>query len=288
MRHYDKVGPHLSVAKGFKRMLEVTRDIKATACQVFTSAPRRWNIGVKAKDMDIESVKNINGGERPVCIVSHASYLNNIASLDDDVFEKTILSLESEIDRCNALGIEFLVIHGGSAKNYDRTEAIGQIHKMLNYILNKHAECMPKLLIENSVRSKNRGKIADSIEDFREIFAGIDKKFYKKLGICIDFGHLFVSGIDIRDEKIFCEFFKDLINSTKLEKLDLCHISDNIGTFNSFKEVHASLGKGNIGSNFLSYIYRCKATRNAIKILETPNEGLFKHEIEVLRAVYIE
>ena len=46
--------------------------------------------------------------------VAHASYLINLASPDEALWEKSVAAFRVELDRCEALGIPWLVVHPGA------------------------------------------------------------------------------------------------------------------------------------------------------------------------------
>ena len=49
-------------------------------------------------------------------VVSHESYLINLASLDPELLEKSRAAFREEIARCGMLGLPMVVIHWGSYK----------------------------------------------------------------------------------------------------------------------------------------------------------------------------
>lgn len=273
-----RIGAHLSNAKGIDRTKDHALNLGANACQIFTSSPKMWNIGVGVKYPAQEASKDIE-------VVAHATYLLNIASLDENIRDKSWKALESECKRCNELNIKYLVIHAGSSKGGDRNIAMKNIVNAIQYIHKTFEGNYPCILIENSVKSKEGGKLAVSIEDYIEIFSDFDKNI--NVGACIDLGHVFLSGVDIREARIFNRFFSNVNDALNGRKIHVIHVTDTYYGLGSNKDVHANLGKGEMGLDFLRHIFSCKYIKNAIKILETPDDTLYKEEISYLKNLYI-
>lgn len=280
------IGTHLSTSNlksgsSTNDIISKSIEVGANAAQIFTAPPRQWGISSIAKNEKVG--KPFDG----FYLVSHSGYLNNIASPDEKILTNTINSLKMECKRCQELEIKYLVIHGGSSKGSDRTEALDRaintiltISKDLN---GKH----PCILIENSTISKNNTKLASCIEDYRYIFKKLQ---HINVGACIDLGHLYVSGVDVSDEYEFSNYFEELDKALLDHKVEVLHISDNKGSLGSNKDVHASLGsdEGNIGLDHVKHAVSHPITKNTIKILETPNHEIHKKEIEIVKELYIQ
>ena len=66
-------------------------------------------------------------------VIVHAPYIVNLANPDN--MEFSIDFLTNEVERCNLLGMKYLVLHPGSSVNVSREEGIANIIKGLNAIL---------------------------------------------------------------------------------------------------------------------------------------------------------
>src|SRR5262245_26987987 len=118
-------GSHLSIAGSMLNALHEADQLTFDTVQVFTKNQQQW----KTKPLDPGLIRDwraevarlgwntggpgdANGGGGRV--VSHASYLINLASPDDVLWRKSINLMLDEIERCEQLGIPFLVHHPGA------------------------------------------------------------------------------------------------------------------------------------------------------------------------------
>ena len=107
----------------------------------------------------------------------------------------------------------------------------------------------------------------------------LHKKF--RIGVCIDTCHIFVAGYDIRTEKGVGGNPRQLsIKIVGLKHLYAFHVNDSMKPFNSRKDRHAPLGKGEIGSECFKVMMTHPLLREIPKYLETPDgPPLWKNEI---------
>lgn len=107
------VGAHLSVAGGLAKAFERARAETATALQIFTRNQRQWS----AKPLDPDAVRAFRAARQESSVgtvVSHASYLVNLATPDDALWERSVATLTDELDRAIALGLDGVVFHPGA------------------------------------------------------------------------------------------------------------------------------------------------------------------------------
>lgn len=216
-------------------------------------------------------------------IIVHAPYIVNLANPDNMKF--SIDFLTNEVERCNLLGMKYLVLHPGSSVNVSREEGIANIIKGLNAILtNNNNIC---ICLETMAGKGN--ELGRNFLELKEIIDGVN--FKDSIGVCMDTCHLFDSGIDIADfDKVLDDFDKQI----GLNYLKCIHINDSKNIFSSHKDRHDNIGYGNIGFDTLIKIIYNERIKNIPKILETPYVGKtdddkeriyppYKYEIEMIR-----
>ena len=216
-------------------------------------------------------------------VIVHAPYIVNLANMNN--FNFSVSFLKEEVKRCSTLGIKYMVLHPGSAVNVSRIEAIENISKGLNLILDNDYDV--KILLETMAGKGN--EIGRSFEEIRDI---IDKiNFPDKIGVCLDTCHLNDAGYDIGNFDNVLDLFDNIVG---IDKIYCVHINDSMNVINSHKDRHANIGFGTIGfDNLLSVIYN-KRLSDIPMILETPyvtkddnsKEKIYppyKYEIEMIR-----
>ena len=250
----------------------------------YTGAPQNTRRGEINDFMTLEAYKLMkeNNIELDKVIV-HAPYIVNLANPDN--MEFSIDFLTNEVERCNLLGMKYLVLHPGSSVNVSREEGIANIIKGLNAILtNNNNIC---ICLETMAGKGN--ELGRNFLELKEIIDGVN--FKDSIGVCMDTCHLFDSGIDITDfDKVLDDFDKQI----GLNYLKCIHINDSKNIFSSHKDRHENIGYGNIGFDTLIKIIYNERIKNIPKILETPYVGKtdddkeriyppYKYEIEMIR-----
>ncbi len=250
----------------------------------YTGAPQNTRRGEINDFMTLEAYKLMkeNNIELDKVIV-HAPYIVNLANPDN--MEFSIDFLTNEVERCNLLGMKYLVLHPGSSVNVSREEGIANIIKGLNAILtNNNNIC---ICLETMAGKGN--ELGRNFLELKEIIDGVN--FKDSIGVCMDTCHLFDSGIDITDfDKVLDDFDKQI----GLNYLKCIHINDSKNIFSSHKDRHENIGYGNIGFDILIKIIYNERIKNIPKILETPYVGKtdddkeriyppYKYEIEMIR-----
>ena len=117
----DLLGAHVSTQGGVAEAPARGTVIGATAIQVFTKTPNQWREST-LRDPDIAAFRSSLAGSGIRAVVSHDSYLINLASPDEALREKSLAAFTSELVRCRALGIPWVVSHPG---NYIDDRAAG-------------------------------------------------------------------------------------------------------------------------------------------------------------------
>jgi len=102
------LGAHVSTAGGVSKAPARGAEIGATAIQLFTKTPSQWAEPTLTAD-EVSRFKSEKKRTGIVVVVSHDSYLINLASPDPSLQNKSIASFKSELERCRALGIRFVV-----------------------------------------------------------------------------------------------------------------------------------------------------------------------------------
>ncbi len=272
------IGAHVSIAKGVQNAPINAAKIRAKAFAMFTKNQRQWN-AKPYTDKNIEEFKqNIkNLGFDPEYILPHASYLINLCSPDKNKLELSRKTFVEEIKRVEQLGLKFLNVHPGAHLNRIT------IPKCIN-LMSKSIEIALK-------NSKNVTVVLEitagegTVYGYRfEHLASIINKVKDKnrIGVCLDTCHMFAAGYDIRDSNSYAKAMDEFDKIIGVSYLKGMHLNDSKHPLGSRKDRHESIGKGFIGLEAFKCIVQDKRTDNIPLILETPNNSIWKQEIELL------
>ena len=221
-----------------------------------------WNL-MKENNIDINNV------------ICHAPYIINLANkVNLDSWDFSINFLRNEIDRCEAMGIKYIVVHPGNHLTNSLEVALKNITEALNLVINREDNCM--ILIETMAgKGTECGK---TIDELKVILDGII--YQDKIGVCVDTCHINDAGYKTED---YLEEFKNKIG---LDKIKCLHINDSKNVCGGHKDRHENIGFGTIGFTNLVNLIKNEELKNVPKILETPyieNYPPYKFEIAMIK-----
>lgn len=223
---------------------------------------------------------------QPKHVLPHGSYLCNIGTPDNSLFEKAQASMLEECKRVEKLGLMYLNIHPGSTtRKCTKEESIKRIASAINHI-HSHTSYMT-IVLENT--AGGGGTIGVDFRELKSIIDAVENK--DRIGVCIDTCHAFASGIDLTKKNGVEKMVKDFDEVIGLKYLKAMHLNDSTGGLGSNRDVHQPLGEGQLGLDAFRQIMNCDALRGIPLILETPwgqneygpNHGWAK-EIKLLRS----
>jgi deoxyribonuclease-4 len=257
------LGAHVSIAGGTHEAPPRARAIGASTMQIFTKMANRW--ADRACETDECSTFAAALAETRVrATVAHDSYLINLASPDPVLRRRSIESFVMELERCEALGLTYLVSHPG---NYidDRSSGIARnadaITEALSRVPGRTILCM-----ETTAGSGTA--IGAAFEDLAELIDRIPEPHRSRMGICLDTCHAYSAGYDIVNayEDVWNRF-DDLIG---LRRLRVMHLNDSKTPFDSRRDRHELIGEGSIGERGFRNVMNDPRLVAVPKIIETP------------------
>lgn len=248
----------------------------ANTFMIYTGAPQntfRTPINIESRDKAYSLMKENDINIEDVIV--HAPYIINLANPKNIDFSKSFL--KQELQRCETLGIDKLVLHPGSHVGLGEDVAIKNIVEALNEILNPDI----KVTICIETMAGKGSEVGKNLDEIKKIIEGINLK--DKIGVCLDTCHLNDAGYSIANFDEFLDKFNSIIG---IDYIKCIHINDSKNILGSRKDRHENIGFGEIGfDNLINVIYNPRL-ENIPKILETPYIDDFppyKFEIEMIR-----
>ena len=259
-----KIGFHAPIKGGVHNALIVARDTGCDTVQLFSRNPRGW----LAKPLTLADVLLFRKTRRltkisPVLI--HCNYLVNLAAADAAMLEKSRISFREEIERAMLLGVDYLVVHPGSARGSCEADGITKCAKSLKIACKRLKLGSLRILLENTAGQGDC--IGHRFEHLREIMNACPKL---PLGVCFDTAHAFTAGYDIREEDGLEALIDKLQRTVGTRKVRAIHFNDSRAAYNSRVDRHWHIGEGHIGRDALRRVARHPKLRHAAFILETP------------------
>jgi deoxyribonuclease-4 len=246
--------------------------------QIFTRNARRWaSKPLKQEQIDAFRVGVKEQGLQEVMV--HGSYLTNLASPKRRIHALSVKAFEDELDRTEALGIPYFVIHPGSYRGSTLQEGLSLLSASLRQSLRDRPDYKVKLLLETTAGGgKSLGGI---FEVLAEIIDRVDLP--NRLGVCFDTAHVFAAGYDIRTQTGYEETLEEFNDQIGFGLLNAFHINDSKSKLNSHHDIHADIGHGLIGfETFRRLVNDPRFTHHPMN-LETPGGvDAFRRNLQLL------
>jgi deoxyribonuclease IV len=263
-----RVGFHVSIAGGISNSVNNAKKLGCTAFQIFSRNPRGWAAKPLLRE-EVDSFKNrlCESGIEKTAVVVHMPYLPNLSGPPGELYERSVKTLIEEMQRCNLLGISYLVIHLGSHMGGGSNSGIDQLVNALTVAsAGSKSENKVVVLLENNVGQKN--SVGGTLEELRLILDRLDSS--KQFGVCIDTCHLFASGYDLRTKEDVNIIFEKIKAIVGMKELKIVHLNDSKGGLGSNLDRHEHIGLGSIGVEGLTTFLNHRAIQALPIIMETP------------------
>ncbi|HYK82850.1 MAG TPA: deoxyribonuclease IV [Gemmatimonadales bacterium] len=275
--HADLLGAHVSTQGGVAQAPARGVAIGATAIQVFTKTPNQWREPVLAAG-DVAGFHAALAASGIRAVVSHDSYLINLASPDDALREQSVRAFTAELARCRTLGIPWVVSHPG---NYIDARDAGLERNARGY-----AACLAAVpgdvgvLIEGTAGAGTA--LGSTFEELRALRTALPPSAQARVAFCLDTAHLHAAGYDVAGglEGVWEEFDREV----GLALLKCLHLNDSKGAPGSHLDRHEWIGEGAIGPGPFRDIMGEPRFATVIKIIETPKgDDPLRHDRRMLR-----
>ncbi|HKC14168.1 MAG TPA: deoxyribonuclease IV [Vicinamibacteria bacterium] len=275
------LGAHVPTAGGLDQAPARGREITADAIQVFTRNQVQW----RARPLAPEEVRAFRvavaqSGVRQV--LSHGSYLVNLASADAALLTKSRQAFLEEMERCHALGIRYLVFHPGAHRGAGEAEGLRTVAASLNHVLERAPELDVHLLLE--VTAGQGSSVGHRFEHLASIFEQVRRP--ERLGVCLDTCHLLAAGYDIATPKGYEATLSAFARLVGLDKLKAVHLNDAGRPLGSRRDRHAPIGHGFLGRATFRRLVNDPRFHGVPMVLETPGPlPVWKQELRLLRGL---
>ncbi len=274
------IGAHVSASGGVENAPLNAHNIGATAFALFTKNQRQWfSSPLTEESIALFKSRCAEYGFTPCQILPHDSYLINLGSPDKESLEKSRNSFIEEMHRCEQLGLDRLNFHPGShLKKISEDDCLKIIAESINIALSKTTGVTA--VLENTAgQGSNLGY---RFEHLRTIIDLVDDK--SRVGVCIDTQHAFASGYNLLGED-FDIVWNDFDNIIGFNFLKGMHLNDSKKELASRVDRHETLRNGLLGESPFIRILTDTRFENIPLILETPDENLWKNEIDWLKNI---
>lgn len=241
------------------------RQLTMDCVQVFTKNQRQWKTPPLTDDT-VRQWKEHRQSTGIQHVVSHDSYLINLASHVPETREKSINLFREELTRCQALDIPWLVTHPGAHLGEGEEPGLLRVAEALNGL---HRELPDNPTITCLEITAGQGTcLGAKMEHLRFIIDHVEQPH--RMGVCLDTAHLLAAGYDLTSaqgaQHVLAEF--DAVLGSR-SWLKVWHLNDSMVPLGSRKDRHEHIGNGHVSLDAFAVILNDPAHQILPKILET-------------------
>ena len=232
----------MSVAGGVSMAVDRAIVHGCEALQIFTRNASQW----RGKPLDPAEVTAFRtrideAGITPV--VSHASYLINLATTFATLREQSMAAFIDELDRAEALGLMGVVIHPGTCTAGSEDEGLRLIADAIREACEARPHLKTLVLLEHTA---GQGRtLGHRFEHLAAIIGHL--RGSARVGVCLDTCHLFAAGYDLVSESGYRDTFEAFDRSVGIERLKVFHGNDSKKPCGSRVDRHEHIGRGCLG-----------------------------------------
>ena len=237
-----RIGAHMSVAGGVSKAVDRAALHGCEALQIFAKNASQW----RGKVLDNDEVRRFRArvdesGITPV--VSHASYLINLATTVPVLRDQSIAAFIDELDRAHTLGLLGVVIHPGVCTAGSEDDALRLIGEAIRVALRARRRRRTMVLLEHTA---GQGRcLGHRFEHLAAMLAHVDGS--PRVGVCLDTCHLVAAGYDIVTDEGYARTCADFDRLVGFDRLRVVHANDSKRPCGSRVDRHEHIGKGCLG-----------------------------------------
>ncbi|HUP27336.1 MAG TPA: deoxyribonuclease IV [Chloroflexia bacterium] len=264
-----KLGAHMSIAGGYSKAIERGKLVDCTAVQLFTKNANQWaGKPITEPEADLFKAACGEAGVSACDIIAHDSYLINLATPDDILWEKSLGAFGHELDRCELLGIPALVTHAGAHMGSGEDAGLARIAQGLERVLSDRPGQPVTVLLETTAGQGTC--LGYTFEHLARVINMLSADQRSRVAVCWDTCHLFVAGMDFSDKDRYETMVESFDRIVGLDKLHAIHLNDSKKGLGSRVDRHEHIGKGTLGVEPFRLILNDERLAAVPKVIETP------------------
>ncbi|MEP7224819.1 MAG: deoxyribonuclease IV, partial [Actinomycetota bacterium] len=268
------LGAHCS--GGIKKALDHAAGLGADSMQLFVQSPRAWRFP-EHDPADLAAFRERRQELGIGAVVVHALYLVNLATPNDDFYEKSVTTMRSTVEAACAIEADAVVFHVGSHQGAGFDAGLERVVPALAQVLERCSDTT-WLCMENSAGAG--ATIGRSIDELGALYEALDR--HPRLGVCLDSCHLWVSGLDVTDRGELDRMLDDLDKRIGLDRLRALHVIDAKAPLGSNRDRHENILEGLMGEELGAFLGH-PSLQGLPAVMEVPGQGDGPDEAEMTK-----
>ncbi len=257
------LGAHVSSAGGVASAPERARAIGATAMQLFTKMANRWAERACEPD-ECRAFREALASTAVRVTVAHDSYLINLASPDPTLRQRSLASFIGELQRSEALALDFIVSHPGNYMD-DRASGLARNAEAIAMALDAVPGRVRVLMETNAGAGTGLGA---TFEELSALVTAVGMTHQSRMGVCVDTCHIFAAGYDLVND--FDGVWRHFDDAIGFDRLHLMHLNDSKFGLASRRDRHELIAEGQLGESVFRRVMTDDRLTHVAKVIETP------------------
>jgi deoxyribonuclease-4 len=277
------LGAHVRASGGVWKAIEHGTELGCEAIQFFAGSPRTWKPQLYS-EKDAARFRTARAASPIRFVAIHTIYLINLATSNEEYYEKSVAALVGAVVAAEQLGAEAVVNHTGSHQGAGFAAGLERVRRAFSRALDEVGGSAVKVLIENTAGAG--GTMGVTFQEIRSLIDSVGGD--PRVGVCLDTAHLFESGHDLRSRAGLDAMLADFDAAVGLDRLVMLHLNDSKTPLGSNRDRHENIGDGDIGLQAFGTIVNHPAFATMPGIIEVPgydNEGPDLRNMRTLHAV---
>jgi deoxyribonuclease-4 len=256
-------GSHLSIAGGYYKAADKAASLGMDTVQIFTKNNNLWQ-GKPLADEDVklfrEAVERA-GLQRPC---AHNSYLINLASPDETLWQKSLEALVVELQRAEVMGLDGVVMHPGSFVTSSEEEGLARIAKAIDLVHKQTKGFKCQLWLETTAGQGSN--LGHRFEQIGTLLGTINNP--ERVGVCVDSCHIFAAGYPLQTPDEYAATMAEFDQQIGVDRIRAWHLNDSKKPLGSRVDRH-DIGEGFLGMEPFRHIVNDPRFADVPMYLET-------------------
>jgi deoxyribonuclease IV len=263
----DWLGAHMSIAGGLPRALERGTAVGCSVVQIFLKNQRQWAARPYA-DSEVREFRAAWRASRIRTVFAHANYLINLGTPVDADWRRAVDVFQDELDRAEALGLPFVVIHPGSHRGAGMEEGIRRVARAIDVLHERSRGYRVRIALENAAGAG--ASIGRRVDELAAVIGAVADP--DRVAVCLDTCHLFAAGYDIRSAEGYRDTMARAIGALGRGRIVAFHVNDAKQPLGSGLDRHEKIGRGRLGVETFRRLVNDRRFARVPMALETPKE----------------
>ena len=263
----DLLGAHMSIAGGLTRALERGLEVGCSVVQIFLKNQRQW-AARPYTDSEVREFRAAWKASGIRVVFAHANYLINLATPVPAEWGRAVDVFHDELERAEALGLPFVVIHPGSHRETGLDAGIERVARAIDVLHERTRGYRVRVVLENTAGGGS--SIGRSFEELAAIIAAVREP--ARVGICLDTCHLFAAGYDIRTAEGYRSAMAACRRLLGVRRVRAFHLNDARQPLGSGLDRHEKIGRGHLGVDTFRRLMNDPRFARVPMALETPKD----------------